>query len=229
MTITLTKTKLALSILVLALVVPATAYATHIFDDVPDHAFYAGAVEWAFDNEITTGKSPTEFAPLDNVTRGESVTFLQRYDTNVVQPALDDKADSGHDHDDDYVVELITTDAAPNPAFVSEREFEQRTFTTTKTGRLDVKVSIDASISCSPTNSTVRFFYLLLDDEPIQGSLLTTSQTAREPMTITGMTADDVPAGEHTIAVGAECFGTNTAGGSSWNGNIMYQIKVHGS
>ena len=44
------------------------------------------------DNNITTG-SPAgskTFKPDDPVTRGESVTFLNRYDTNVVQPAFAD-------------------------------------------------------------------------------------------------------------------------------------------
>lgn len=89
MTITITKARLALSILAIALLVPATAYATHVFDDVPDGAFYADPVEWAADNSITTGKTPDTFAPLDNVTRGESVTFLQRYHDNVAQPGID--------------------------------------------------------------------------------------------------------------------------------------------
>jgi S-layer homology domain len=88
MTIVITKTKLALAILAIALLAPAAALADNIFADVDDGAFYAEPVKWAFDNNITTGKTPTSFAPLDNVTRGESVTFLKRYDTNIVQPAL---------------------------------------------------------------------------------------------------------------------------------------------
>ena len=42
MTITLTKKKLAVAILAVAMVVPATAYAAHVFADVDDGAFYAG-------------------------------------------------------------------------------------------------------------------------------------------------------------------------------------------
>ena len=71
MTITLTKAKLAIAVLAVVMLVPATA--------------------WAKDNDITTG-SPAgskTFKPDDNVTRGESVTFLKRYDDNIVQPALD--------------------------------------------------------------------------------------------------------------------------------------------
>jgi hypothetical protein len=117
MTITLTKTKMALSILVVALVIPATAFATHVFDDVPDGAFYAAPVEWAFDNGITTGKSATEFAPLDGVTRGEAVTFLKRYNDNVVDPALAtltaDIADSTADIADN------TADIADNTADIT--------------------------------------------------------------------------------------------------------------
>jgi hypothetical protein len=89
MTITIRKLHLSVAVLAVALIAPATAFAAHVFTDVPDGAFYADPVEWAFENEITTGKSPTSFAPLDNVTRGESVTFLKRYDDNVVQPAID--------------------------------------------------------------------------------------------------------------------------------------------
>ncbi|MEQ8842915.1 MAG: hypothetical protein RIB98_18210, partial [Acidimicrobiales bacterium] len=47
----------------------------------------AGPVDWAFNNDITTGKTATSFAPEDNVTRGESVTFLKRYNDNIVEPA----------------------------------------------------------------------------------------------------------------------------------------------
>ena len=124
MTITLTMSKLAIAVLAVVMLVPATAMATHVFTDVPDDKFYAAPVEWAFDNDITTGKTPTSFAPDDNVTRGESVTFLKRYEDNIVAPAdaelqdqidaleantastsdLADKADADHSHDDRYVV-----------------------------------------------------------------------------------------------------------------------------
>jgi hypothetical protein len=88
MTITIRKLHLAIAVLAVALIAPATAFAAHVFTDVPDDAFYADPVEWAFENDITTGKSPTSFAPLDNVTRGESVTFLKRYNDNIVEPAV---------------------------------------------------------------------------------------------------------------------------------------------
>ena len=79
MTFTISKTKFAVALVAVAMLFPSTALAFHVFDDVPDDKFYADPVEWAFDNGITTGKTSTMFAPEDNVTRGESVTFLQRY------------------------------------------------------------------------------------------------------------------------------------------------------
>lgn len=68
------------------LVLAGAASATHTFDDVPDGEFYTDAVEWAATNGITTGTSATTFHPLRSVTRGESVTFLERYHDTFVEP-----------------------------------------------------------------------------------------------------------------------------------------------
>ena len=48
------------------------------FDDVPANAYYADAVVWAVNEGITTGKTGSSFAPKDNCTRAEMVTFLWR-------------------------------------------------------------------------------------------------------------------------------------------------------
>jgi hypothetical protein len=88
MTIHITKSKAAVALVVVALLVPVTAIATHTFSDVPDGRYYTDAVEWAAENEITTGTSATTFSPEDAVTRGQNVTFAYRYDQNIVQPAL---------------------------------------------------------------------------------------------------------------------------------------------
>ncbi|MEM9203149.1 MAG: S-layer homology domain-containing protein [Actinomycetota bacterium] len=88
MTITLTKPKLLAAVVAIVLLAPATAYAAGTFDDVPSGAFYEASVEWAADKEITTGKTPTTFAPNDAVTRAEAVTFLKRYEDNVVAPRV---------------------------------------------------------------------------------------------------------------------------------------------
>ena len=49
----------------------------HSFSDVTD-ASQDDAVSWMANNEITTGKSPTTFAPDDTLTRAEAATFLHR-------------------------------------------------------------------------------------------------------------------------------------------------------
>jgi len=54
------------------------AQSTNPFSDVVADAYYADAIQWMVDNGITTGKSPTSFAPLDNITRAEMSTFLWR-------------------------------------------------------------------------------------------------------------------------------------------------------
>ena len=66
MTVTLTirPRHLAVAVLALALLVPATtAMAFHVFDDVADDRFYSEPIEWAADNGITTGRTPTIFDP----------------------------------------------------------------------------------------------------------------------------------------------------------------------
>ena len=49
----------------------------HSFSDVSD-ASQDNAISWMANNGITTGKSPTRFAPDDTLTRAEAATFLHR-------------------------------------------------------------------------------------------------------------------------------------------------------
>ena len=48
------------------------------FTDVPADAYYASAVKWALENQVTTGTSATTFAPNMTCTRAQVVTFLWR-------------------------------------------------------------------------------------------------------------------------------------------------------
>ena len=48
------------------------------FTDIPEGAYYADAVKWAVENNITKGVSETQFAPDQSCTRGQTVTFLYR-------------------------------------------------------------------------------------------------------------------------------------------------------
>ena len=69
-------------IAVLALVLTAgtlpVAAADTDFKDVPDGAYYADAVTWAVEEEITQGTGNGVFSPERTVTRSEAVTFLWR-------------------------------------------------------------------------------------------------------------------------------------------------------
>ena len=49
------------------------------FEDVARERWYADAIEWAADIKVTTGVSPTLFAPDRNVTRQEMACFLYSY------------------------------------------------------------------------------------------------------------------------------------------------------
>ena len=57
---------------------PNPAFPKNTFTDVPETEFYAKAVAWAVENEVTKGKSATSFAPNDVCTRAQIVTFLER-------------------------------------------------------------------------------------------------------------------------------------------------------
>ena len=48
------------------------------FVDVPADAYYASAVQWAVENEITNGMGNKQFAPNGTCTRAQAVTFLFR-------------------------------------------------------------------------------------------------------------------------------------------------------
>jgi hypothetical protein len=147
MTITIRKLHLAVVVLAVALIAPATAFAAHVFTDVPDGAFYADPDEWAFENEITTG-SPAgadTFKPNDPVTRGESVTFLNRYDTNIVQPALTTLA---------AVQPALTTLAAAQPFAVTALGAESP-LTITPTAYVTVSVTAPVAGHVSVNSTAV--------------------------------------------------------------------------
>lgn len=48
------------------------------FTDVKAGAYYENGVNWAFNNNVTSGTSATTFGPDDSCTRGQVVTFLWR-------------------------------------------------------------------------------------------------------------------------------------------------------
>lgn len=70
---------LAISPATAATPAPAPQPAASMFDDVASGAFYADAVAWLADADITTGTGPSTFSPDDSVTRGQMAAFLERY------------------------------------------------------------------------------------------------------------------------------------------------------
>lgn len=60
----------------LGLAVPAAAAGG--FTDVDANAYYAQAVDWAVDQKITSGTSPTTFSPDQTCTRAQIATFIWR-------------------------------------------------------------------------------------------------------------------------------------------------------
>lgn len=57
------------------------------FGDVADGAFYAEAVQWMVDNNITNGTNKTCFSPGDPVTRGQAAAFMWRMEGSPAAPA----------------------------------------------------------------------------------------------------------------------------------------------
>ena len=65
----------------------ALAQGIGTFRDVPANHYAEDAVQWAVQNRITYGcRDGTYFCPERTVNRAESVTFLHRYNNNVVSP-----------------------------------------------------------------------------------------------------------------------------------------------
>ena len=48
------------------------------FVDVPPSAYYSASVQWAVENGVTTGTTPTTYSPDSSCTRAQMVTFLYR-------------------------------------------------------------------------------------------------------------------------------------------------------
>lgn len=76
-----------------------------IFTDVSKDAYYANAVEWAYNSQITNGVGNNNFAPNETCTRGQVVTFLWRANGSP-EPKI--KANSFKDvNENDYFYKAI--------------------------------------------------------------------------------------------------------------------------
>ena len=62
------------------------------FTDVDQKEWYAGAINWAYENHIVLGMTETTFAPNDPITRQQFTTMMIRYLTDVKGLKLEAKA-----------------------------------------------------------------------------------------------------------------------------------------
>lgn len=67
------------------------------FGDVPDGSYYYKSVQWAVENNITTGLSATSFGPDEYCTRAQIVTFLWRSEGSPVVEAVNPFTDVSND------------------------------------------------------------------------------------------------------------------------------------
>lgn len=81
---------------------------TGSFEDVKNDAYYAGAVSWAVENEITKGTSDSTFSPDNTCTRAQIVTFLYRMDLLSGQSIESDL--EGYDSSHCKLLDIIPTE-----------------------------------------------------------------------------------------------------------------------
>ncbi len=90
------------------------------------------------------------------------------------------------------------------------------TVTTTRSGRLQISLLANVGIGCTPSASTSRYYYITLNDAALPSSVVTHFDGVRLSERLMGTTEAIIPAGTHTISVGAECNSTNTPNVTSW-------------
>lgn len=83
----------AMFVTVLSRITEIGEYSNTKFSDIPDNQWYTDAVNWAFENNITSGISATTFAPDNNVTREQMAVFLYNYVKafDIDLPLIEDK------------------------------------------------------------------------------------------------------------------------------------------
>lgn len=81
------RTTIAAVAVAVMLAIPATLYASHQFNDVPNSQTFHEAITWMADNGITQGCNPpanTNYCPDNPVTRGQMAGFMKRFYDNLV-------------------------------------------------------------------------------------------------------------------------------------------------
>ena len=111
-------------VLVCSLFAPTAAAASR-FADVPADAYYADAVDWAVDKQITDGTSATTFSPKDSCTRAHMVTFLFRlsgsHTVDFQNPFRDVASDAYYYEAVRWAVMMGITDGVSDTAFAPDQ------------------------------------------------------------------------------------------------------------
>ena len=90
--------------------IDTTAFSASPFTDVLQTSWYAQAVNWAYAKGIVNGRTETEFAPLDFVTRQEFMTMTVRYLNSVGFDKTSDQLNFTDSGDvSDYAIKSVGT------------------------------------------------------------------------------------------------------------------------
>ena len=100
---------------------PEPTTTEHNFTDVKEGTFYYKAMLWAVENDITNGITKTTFQPLVTANRGQVVTFLYRYNQNVVENKAETKEEA-ESAEDTAIEEVAEPETEPTVVTVDEAE-----------------------------------------------------------------------------------------------------------
>jgi hypothetical protein len=117
------------------------------------------------------------------------------------------------------LAEGVSTDdpgLAPAPPTTFTNQFPssnvESTFSTSRAAKLLLLKDVAAFMNC-PSFPPHAWWWLTLDGAVVPGSLRSfPSQTTIMPLSFNGVTAQTVPAGQHTLAVGAMCASGTSLG-----------------
>lgn len=175
-----------------------------------------------------TGQPPTPNAVTTKLSATQ--TFNIYNDSGAVNLIVDVAGYYvNHDHDDRYYTEgEVASEIAdagvsvivsagigvtPNYSFAPERTFDNltETVTTDRAGYLQISKFFSGSASCTPINTLDRAYYLTVDGVGVASSFINARDGTSQSTRLFGVTDTVLPAGDHVISVGAECFAPQTA------------------
>ncbi len=141
-----------------------------------------------------------------------------------------------HTHDDRYyqkseVDELVTAgEAITGPGaslsadLVVQRKVVVETVTTATAGQLLVSKFGRFYLDCT---EGARLYFIVVDDVPLRSSAYYVPDATWLNATLTGTTIDVIPAGDHEIAIGAQCYNPTThTGGHGLTGFSSSSVTV---